>query len=295
MGKEGKAMERLGNDYGLYVYHMFARYSCLHPSGEPVVYRTMDGKREVRISKTVDLQEWKAFMYVLWKGDVEREDEEGIVFYVDMDDMRALLGKKDLSAGQLKEILVPLREVHYDIKERTKAGIEHKDFGLIYRIEGFDGDDGRAYMRLYVDKRFYEFCLESGLFYHVWFIRELKSPYAVNLLSFFVANEDKQKFTEETLFERLNLGSYPDFKKRQIVKDLLWTLKEVGYLKDYDYSNRIVSIERYDKAYYRAKAVEKSQEIRRHAEQYLKIAKEKKKQINKAYYIKRKNRQKVRG
>lgn len=39
-------MEKLGNDYGLYVYHMFARYSCLHPSGEPVVYRTMDGKEE---------------------------------------------------------------------------------------------------------------------------------------------------------------------------------------------------------------------------------------------------------
>lgn len=284
-------MERLGNDYGLYVYHMFARYSCLHPSGEPVVYRTLDGNREVRVSKTVGLQEWKAFMYVLWKGEPEREDEEGIVFYVDMDDMRALLGEPHLSAGQMKEILLPLREVHYDIKERTKTGVVHRDFGLIYRIEGFDGDDGRAYLKLYVDKRFYEFCVESGLFYYVWFIRELKSPYAVNLLSFFVANEDKQKFTEETLFERLNLVNYPDFKKRQIVKDLLGMLKEVGYLKGYDYSNGIVSIERYDRAYYRAKAVEKAKELQRHAEQYLKRAKEKKREINRAYYRKRKSRQ----
>ncbi|MEM1913906.1 MAG: hypothetical protein QW067_12270, partial [Thermofilaceae archaeon] len=109
--------------------------------------------------------------------------------------------------------------------------------------------------------------------------------------SFFVANEDKQKFTEETLFERLNLVDYPDFKKRQIVKGLLGMLKEVGYLKGYDYSKGIVSIERYDRAYYRAKAVEKAKELQRQAEQYLKRAKEKKREINRAYYRKRKSRQ----
>lgn len=273
-------MEKLGNDYGLYLYHMFARYSCLHPSGEPVEYRTADGNREVRVSRTVGLQEWKAFMYLLWKGEPEREDEEGIVFYVDLDHMRALLGKKTLSAGQLKEILVRLREVHYDIRERTRHGIEHRDFGLIYRIEGFDGRDGRGYLRVYVDRRFYEFCVESGIFYYVWYLRELKSPYAVNLLSFFVANDDKREFREETIFERLNLQGYPDYKKRQIVKEVLRDLKEVGYLKGYDYSQGVVLVERYDKAYYRTKAIEKARELIEWAEQYLKQAKERKRQVN---------------
>ena len=250
--------EDLNGNLGIRMYHVVARYPML-ADAEEMAYETKDGRVRVIVRHPIrEVQSYKAFMYCLWRASYVEEREREVVLYVDKWEVFGLLGKDVLSLEEIARILRPARDVEYEVW--VYEGEKHKKmqtFRVFYRLEGYEGSDGK-YIKAVIDKAFYEFCIESDLFLYLGFLHELRSPYAVNLWTFFTAHSQR-KFTEEVLFERAGIPrDMATYRKRYLLQRALDYLVNVDYLKAWERQGDTILLHRKPPQDLRILALEKT-------------------------------------
>lgn len=272
--------EDLNGNLGVRMYHVVARYPML-ADAERVVYETKDGQMKVVVRHPIrDVQSYKAFMYCLWRARYVEELEREVVLYVDKWEVFGLLGKDVLSLEEVARILEPARDVEYEVwVYRDGKGKRIQTFRVFYRLDGYEGSDGK-YLKVVVDKAFYEFCIESDLFLYLGFLHELRSLYAINLWTFLTAH-NHGKFTEETLFERAGIpGDMETYHKRYLLQRALDYLVKVGYLRGWERQGDTILLHRKSPQDLRILALEKTkkayEKMARIRENYLQKERERK-------------------
>lgn len=211
------------------------------------------------------------------------EEEEGwYKLRVPLWVIKAVLHKPNMSILEIARLLKEVRDVEYLVyEEDVSRGKEYLlGFRLFPSIEIVVERGGEGNMYMYLDKRFYEYCLQEGLLLYVPFMKMIQSPTAMNLFMWLSTRQD-EVFRESVLIERSGLcfKDYPDYKKRQELKTALDLLVRIGFIRSYArLRDGRYYIHRYTPEELKTKAKELAQNFQIEDEEFIQAHAEKEKQ-----------------
>lgn len=249
---------------------------------EEIEYGMGTGRRVVVRHPIRSLRAWKLFLYCLWQVEEVEEEHGWYRLRVPLWVIRAVLHKPNMSILDIARMLEEVRDVEYLVYEEDGDRGEEKllGFRLFPSIEIVVERSGEGNMYMYLDKRFYEYCLQEGLLFYVPFMKMIQSPTAMNLFMWLSTRQD-EVFREEVLIERSGLcfKDYPDYKKRQELKEGLHLLVRIGFIRGYARLNDgRYYIHRYSPEELKAKAKELAKDFQIEDEEYIQTHTEKERQ-----------------
>lgn len=247
---------------------------------EEIEYGLGTGRRVVVRHPIRSLQSWKLFLYCLWQSEEVEGGQEWYRLRVPLRAIRAVLHKGNMSIEDIVRLLRPVMNVRYEVYEVDENGEKNVlVFGLFPKLKGVErGEQG--YIDMYLDKEFYELCLQEGLLLYVPFVKMIQSPTAMNLFMWLSTRQD-EVFRETVLIERSGLcfKEYPDYKKRQELKEALDLLVRIGFIRGYArLRDGRYYIHRYSPEELKAKAKELAQNFQIEDEEFIQAHAEKEKQ-----------------
>lgn len=205
----------------------FLRYpSVIWNSGKKSKVVFLTDYAYVEVLNPLSVLSFKLLVLLIRMGKVKFMNDEVVRLSVEFSKV-----KKALNTRNSKVVYKKLKEIiacSYAIHKKS----EFKAFNLALRIEA---NEMSGTLEVSLERKFYDFCLR-GLLVDSEKILELKTPFAINLYLFLVANSRLKRVRESTLFQRVFAGmeNIPKKEKRRHLRKALTKLKEISFIEDYE-------------------------------------------------------------
>lgn len=241
-------------DSGLYLYYLLLKYPPLG-EGRELRYVSDDGEVKV-IHPLKDVGEWKIFVACMLIGKEVQSTDEEVVLEVRVEELARLTGNYKKSVKFFVDKLAFVRFLGYMVSRKKEKEREYFSVGFMKDLcarEVFYGK--RAYLRLSLNREFYELCKQKGVLLYSSFLFRLKSRTSMALLLFLTTHANK-RFNRTRLWERSGLSRtletrIADYYLGKALDQLL----SVGFLKAWQRKGDVYYVERHDQETLRQNAL----------------------------------------